>query len=136
MSLPPDFALHPPRPGAPRPQAVDTTQKASEAVFTAPVAQPADLSSSEKALLAATGASKAEPDIRETVDHEAAQKVAASPHLVQRLIQSGDDQKATGVVVDANAEAARIKKAQQDDQPVAQGATPVIEKQKTGWLGF
>ncbi len=135
LSMPPDYALHPPRPGAPRPQTVDVTQQASEALFGANNStQVGDVSDSEKALLAAAGATKAEPNIRETVDRETAQKVVASPHLVERLTDWSDEKPAT--TVDAAAEAARIKAAQQNNQSVTQGATPVIEKQDSGWLGL
>ena len=135
LSLPPDYGLRPPRPGAPRPQSVDTTQRASETLFNgqAPVQANAP-SEGEKALLAATGAAKANPDIRDVVDRESSQKVVASPHLIQRLLDNSNEKPAT--TVDAVAESERIKKAQENNQPITQGATPVIEKQDTGWLGL
>ena len=138
LSMPPDYALHPPRPGAPRPQSVDVTQTAGNAVFNGDTsAQAAAPSDAEQALLQAAGAAKADNSIRDTVDHETAQKVVASPHLVERLTDwtSGDGQK-PATTVDADAEAARLKTAKDAGQPVTQGATPVIEKQQTGWLGL
>jgi hypothetical protein len=136
LSMPPDYGLRPPRPGAPRPQAVDPSVKANEALFngtaTAQTNVPSD---AEKALLNQTGAAKTDDNIRATVDRESTQKVVASPHLVDRLMDWKDDQK-PATTVDATAEAARIKQAQDSNQPVTQGATPVIEKQNSGWLGL
>jgi hypothetical protein len=134
LSMPPDYGLHPPRPGAPRPQDTDTTMQANAALFGGGNnGRPA--SDGEKALLGQIGTTKMDPTIRDTVDREASQKVVASPHLVDKLLSSSDTQK-PATTVDAAAEAARIKKAQQDGQSVDKGATPVIEKQQSGWLGM
>jgi hypothetical protein len=136
LSMPPDFSLRPPRPGASRPQAVDTDQQASAAVFGDKASLRAqEPSVGEKALLESTGAAKADPGIREIVDRESAQKVIASPHLVQRLIDWTDRENPV-TTVDAAAEAERIKTAKENNQPVTSGATPVIEKQTSGWLGL
>jgi hypothetical protein len=137
LSMPPDYGLRPPRPGAPRPQMVDTSQQASQALFNGnPPTQMSASSSSEAALLAATGATKADPNIRNTVDLESSQKAVASPHLVERVMDWGDDSQTPGATVDANAEAARIKQVQENNQPINQGATPIIEKQQSSWLGL
>ena len=135
LAMPPDFGLRPPRPGAPRPQGVDTAKQAQDILFNRDASQGAGISDAEKALLATSGAAKADPSIRATVDRESSQKVEASPHLVQQLMSVGSG-KDSAVTVDPEAEAARIKKAQEANQPVTQGATPVIEKQKSGWLGL
>ncbi|NIJ08899.1 hypothetical protein FHS31_002523 [Sphingomonas vulcanisoli] len=52
LVIPPDFALVPPRPGAPRPQEADSSTQALGALFP-PAVQP---SAGEQALLGATGA--------------------------------------------------------------------------------
>ena len=136
LAMPPDYGLRPPRPGAPRPQAVDPSVKANEALFSGTqAAQTSAPSDAEKALLGNAGAAKLDPNIRETVDRESAQKVVASPHLVERLTDWKDNQK-PNTVVDAPAEAARIKQDQENNQPVNAGSTPVIEKQTSGWLGL
>jgi hypothetical protein len=141
LSLPPEFDLRPPQPGAPRPQETTTTQSASNIVFgsgnKATPQTDADLegSDAEKAVLTTAGAPGALPDIRATVDREAAEKVVSSRHLIDELLwwKPDPDQ---AVTVDAVAEAARIKAAKEKGEPLNQGATPVIEKQKTGWLGL
>jgi hypothetical protein len=140
LSVPPDFTLRPPQPGAPRPQEVDAKQRAEEAMYSNDKSKPAKLptagqSNIEKAVLNNSGAPGADPDIRSVVDREAAEKVVASPHLVDQLLWWKKDQP-PGLTVDAAAEAARIKAAKANNQPLNAGATPVIEQQKTGWLGL
>jgi hypothetical protein len=61
LVIPPDFALTPPRPGAPRPQAADSSTQALGAMFGA---QPR--SQGESALLTRAGAPLAEPGARST----------------------------------------------------------------------
>jgi len=137
LALPPDFTLRPPRPGAPRPQSVDTDHQASVAVFGRKIsgAQDRDPSTAEKALLEASGAVKTDSTIREIVDRESAQKVVASEHLVRRLLDWSNNE-SSGTTVDAAAEAERIRKAKENNEPLSSGATPVIERQESGWLGF
>lgn len=150
LSMPPDYTLRPPMPGEQRPQEVDLTQKANNIVFggntnptnastsganggSAPTA--AGVSDAEKEFLTATGADKADPNIRNIVDREAAEKVVGTGHLVDELLWWKKNEKPVATV-DAAAEAARIKEAQAKGQPLNQGATPVIEREKTGWLGL
>lgn len=137
LSVPPDFALRPPRPGAPRPQDVPTSAKATEALFgeKASSQSSARAAGNDKALLTALGADKADPAIRQQIDREAAQRVDGDKHLVQELLWWKNDTPA-GVAVDAEAEAARIKAAKDKGDPVNKGATPVIERDKSGWLGL
>jgi hypothetical protein len=138
LSMPPDYTLRPPKPGAPRPQEVDLTQRANDIVFggdAGATEKSHDESGSEMALLNNAGVAKADPNIRTIVDREAAQKVVGDEHLVEDLLwwkKKGPDTP----IVDAPAEAARIKDAQAKGQPLNQSATPVIERQKTGWLGL
>lgn len=136
LSMPPDFSLRPPRPGASRPQEVATDRQASEVIFgqtkLSPEAVP---SSSEKALLESAGVSKADPSIRDVVDRESSQKAVASDHLIQNLLDWNAKEK-PATVVDAAAEAERIQKEKEQNKPISSGATPVIERQKRGWLGF
>jgi hypothetical protein len=140
LSLPPDFDLRPPEPGAPRPQGTSTTQSASNIVFgsdskTMPETDVSDGSDAEKSVLASAGAPNAMPDIRSVVDREAAEKVVSSRHLIDALLFWKKDPD-LALTVNAPAEAARIKEAKDKGEPLNKGATPVIEKQKSGWLGL
>jgi len=152
LSMPPDFGLRPPRPGAPRPQEVDMTQRADQVLFggkdvtniVAPAsgekgggsAAPAvTASTAEKSLLDTTGGAKADPNIRDTLDREASDKVVGSEHLVEDLLWWKPSE-TPGTTVNAPAEAERIKEAREKDEPLNKTATPVIERDKSGWLGL
>jgi hypothetical protein len=138
LAMPPDFGLRPPSPGAPRPQAVDPGVHASDALFgAAGKATPDDskLSAAEKALLQQTGADKASPSIRTVINNESAVSVEADPHLLDKLLWWKNDVK-PGITVDAAAEAERIKQARDKGEPLNKSATPIIERDKSGWLGF
>lgn len=63
LVVPPDFALAPPTPGAPRPQEADSSTEALEAMF----GGPAPRSAAESATLSAAGTQTAEPGIRSDV---------------------------------------------------------------------
>jgi hypothetical protein len=151
LTIPPDFNLRPPRPGAPRPQDSSATRQASKLLFgsDARVTTTADRnafgyggasgdpvrSDAEKALLSSAGAEHAEQDIRQLVDREAAQKVVGSRHLVDELLWWRKTEP-PAAVVDAPAEAERLKEVKESDEPVNKGATPIIERKKSGWLGL
>lgn len=138
LSIPPDFGLRPPVPGAPRPQDVDASVHANSALFgnsdtTKNNARP--MSPAEKALLEQTGGDKASDDIRATINSESSEVVEADPHLLDKLLWWKKDA-AAGTTVDATAESERIKEAKDKGEPLNKSATPVIEKDKSGWLGL
>lgn len=153
LAIPPGFDLRPPKPGAPRPQNVNlservaTTMYGSEAHFGnvtqrdalgAPLlgaGQTSSASEAEKALLASAGADKVEPGIRDLVDRDAAQRISGNDHLVDSLLWWRKEQP-SGTLVDPAAEAARIKEAAAKGQPLNKGQTPVIERSHAGFLGL
>jgi hypothetical protein len=138
LSMPPDFDLRPPQPGAPRPQGVDMKQRASQILFGSigeKTIDTSELSSVEKSLLEKSGGDKANQDIRQVVERESTQRIVGTRHLVDDLLWWKKDP-AAGTVVDATAEAARIKEAKEKGDELNKGATPVIERQKSGWLGL
>ena len=137
LSMPPDFSLRPPSPGAPRPQDVTPIQDATQALFgvEAQAQKTSSSSSAETSLLTATHALNTDSHIRETVDHEASEKVVGSRHLVQELLNWHQD-KPTAAVVDPVAEAARLKDAKEKGQAPNQTATPVIEHEEESWLNL
>lgn len=65
LVIPPDFALTPPKPGAPRPLSADSQQQALEAMFGAGVKVPPK-SEIENRVLDETGALRTDPAIRNT----------------------------------------------------------------------
>lgn len=138
LAMPPDFGLRPPVPGAPRPQEIDPSINASGALFGSgdkPAAANGNVSAAEQALMQQTGADKASPNIRATINNESAESVDADPHLMDKLLWWKNDAK-PGAVVDADAEAERIREAKDKGEPLNKSATPIIEREKSSWLGL
>ena len=141
LSLPPDFALRPPQPGATRPQEGTTIQQARTAVFRAEgegsvldEALPGDARSrGERALLLSAGADGADPTIRNTVDLETQQINEDSEDFIDTLVFWREAQQ-PGVIVDADAEAARLRENAALGRAATSGTTPTIERKKRALL--
>lgn len=140
LSIPPDFKLRPPQPGAPRPQEQSAAAQAEQAVFgqSAPPAATPGMNGGDltQALLTQAGAAKADPNIRRTIDRELHQTASGDRHLVDDLLWWRKDNAGNAAVVDAVSESQRVRGNQAAGKPVNAGATPVIEKRKSGWLGL
>ncbi len=141
LSLPPEFSLRPPQPGAPRPQETTMPARAQETLFggvsqhaSMTSGEAAEKSDAEKALLASSGAAKAEAGIRELVDRETTQKVVGSKKLVDDLLWWRDPS-SPATTVNAEEEAKRLQDAKAAGASINTGATPVIEKSQKSWLG-
>jgi hypothetical protein len=140
LSMPPDFNLRPPRPGAPSPNAVNPSTTAANALYgegkmeTVPQQgvtglKMETLSPSEQALISQTSSDKADPHIRSKLDKEAGQQVVGNRRLLEAITFWKDPKKdEQGVAVDAAAEKARLDKAKQSGAPVTSGGTPAVEK--------
>ena len=128
LSMPPDFSLRPPQPGAPRPQEQSTTQTAQVTIAgsaaLAPSATPGD-SPGQDALLAAAGR-PAPADIRALVDSDAAKQ--ASDHAFAEKLMFWRAPTPAGTAVDANKEAARLRENAALGKATDQGNTPVIQE--------
>ncbi|WP_119299929.1 DUF3035 domain-containing protein [Dongia deserti] len=149
LSMPPDYNLRPPTPGAPRPQEGTPRDQAAAAVFqysTTNGAVPADAippigegeaetaqSSGESALLQSAGASGVDPNIRRIVDAETAEDEADSRTLADTLTFWRDPEP-YGEVVDAAAEQKRLQENAALGNPVTEGETPTIVRKKKGML--
>lgn len=135
LSLPPDFTLRPPLPGAPRPQEQGTTAAAEATLVPqaalAPAPGGAD-SPGQEALVAAAGP-PAPADIRRLVDADA-HKEASDVSLTDRLM-FWKTRPPPGVVVDPQKEAQRLR----DDAALGKspetGDTPTIETKPKSLLG-
>lgn len=136
LSMPPDFSLRPPQPGAARPQDVDPAKKAKAALFDEEPAARSQASSAEAALLEQAQADKADPTIRDVVDRESSQKVVGSEHLVDKIMSWTGSGEKPATTVNAAEEAERIKVAKDKGEPVNSTPTPIIERGKSGWLGL
>ncbi len=136
LSMPPDFALRPPRPGAPRPQE-ETAPQAAEAALVPQSAlagsQTGDTSAGQQALVAAAGP-PAPANIKARIDQEASLD-QPSESLVDRL-EFWKKPPLPGVVVDPTKEAQRLRQNAALGQSVETGDTPIIQRQQqsTGLL--
>lgn len=93
LVVPPDFALTPPAPGAPRPQEADSSTQALQAMF----GGPAPRSAPETATLGQAGASRAAPGIRSEVgspETNAVDKGAVTRDIIAAPEGDGQDAKA------------------------------------------
>jgi hypothetical protein len=139
LTLPPDFGLRPPAPGAARPQEQSPQETARAAVFgpergagVAASANPA-LSAGERALLGRTGADNADASIRETIEREAQSLAEADKTFVDRLIfwQSSAPE---APAVDPARESQRLREAQATGRGANDGDVATIRTRKRGWL--
>jgi hypothetical protein len=137
LSLPPDFGLRPPQPGAPRPQegrSVDQARAAVTGGRVTPAAAPAQpASAGQAALLKLSGADRADPSIRETVDREALVTAEAEKTFTDKLIFWREPDP-PGTVIDAQPESQRLRENQALGRPANEGETPVIRRRQRGVL--
>lgn len=142
LSLPPEFTLRPPAPGAVRPQEGSATDRARQAIFR--IDQPESKSDvfdrtfqvdgrslGEVSLLKAAGADKIDPDIRLVVNRETNLINAGSDDFVESLI-FWRDKEMPGTIIDASAEARRLRENAALGKNVTSGETPTIERRKKG----
>src|SRR5215813_12221714 len=98
LTMPPDYNLRPPQPGAPRPQEGTAAEQAQTALYAGsgnsllpaeasadPSAEAAQ-SSGEMALLQNAGASGIDPGIRQQIDAETAAQIERDQTLIERLV--------------------------------------------------
>jgi hypothetical protein len=149
LILPPDYDLRPPRPGTPGPSEVTAQDAAREALIGGSAAagtaatieaaggdaQPAVRASepgpAERAILAASGADRADPNIRQQIAEDEAQLVAIDSRrflFIASWQQSPTEQRIAAQALDPVAEAARLRALQigpmttrVSSQPIAAG---------------
>ena len=135
LSLPPDYALRPPQPGAIRPQEQAIPQRALAAVTGQSAARPAPgagangVSVGESAFLARVGVDRANPEIRSVIDREASVLAQADETFLDRLM-FWREREDLSPVVDANREAQRLRENAALGRPVNDGETPTIRRRK------
>jgi hypothetical protein len=140
LTMPPDFNLPTPTPGAPRPQDGTPELNAQNALLantatagTTAAATDTTQSSGEQALLQTAGATTPDPHIRTLVNQEAADETAASEGLLDRLAFWREPEPA-GTIVDPQAEQQRLQQNAALGQPVTSGPTPTIKRKKKALL--
>jgi hypothetical protein len=127
LSMPPNFDLRPPRPGATRPQEVSTSIGAEAALVpqAALAGDSGPTSPGQQALLSEAGPA-APRDIRKKIENEAALD-EPDQSLTERLM-FWKPTPPPGVVVDPTKEAARLRGDAALGQSAEGGDTPIIQR--------
>lgn len=143
LSLPPDFGLRTPQPGADRPQELTPRDQArsillrnsgnKETTAIQAAVESGRFSPGEAALLARAGAVNVDPKIRQTINNESTALVDESKSFTQKLL-FWQDPPEPGQIVDPGKESRRIREARAMGDPVSKGEVPVIERKEKGWF--
>ena len=139
LSLPPNFTLMPPMPGAPRPQSGSADQQAKAKILgralqnTATKPAPAHLSAGESALYSALALGSVTDEIRRTVDQETTGFVYERRYLIDKILDWIED-RPSGIRVDAAKERRRLNQNKAEGKPLTDGETPRIERRRPGKL--
>jgi hypothetical protein len=141
LSLPPDYQLRPPQPGATRPQEGTVQQQARQSIFRAGQADAKPLgnlvqggrSDAEMALLRQARAGEADTSIRQTINAEATRQFEADRSFVDTILfwRRPD---LPGQVIDARAENQRLRENLALGKAATEGDTPVIQRKKKSLL--
>jgi hypothetical protein len=148
LSMPPDYSLRPPTPGAPRPQE-GTVQDQAKSIVTGHAdrnLQPDQIppigegepsqtaeSAGESAFLQSASLGGVDPNIRKLVEQETTSDEESSKSVLDDLI-FWRKAEPYGTVVDPAAEQKRLQENQALGQPVDTGNTPIIERKQKGLL--
>jgi hypothetical protein len=137
LSLPPDYGLRPPQPGAVRPQERTIPERALAAVTGTTASQlpppTSTVSSGETAFLAHVGADRAVPGIREQLDRENSALTDADTTFLDKLMfwRAPVD---TSPVVDAQRESQRLRENAALGKATTDGDVPTIRQRKKALL--
>ncbi len=141
LTLPPDFGLRPPAPGAARPQEQSPTDQARVAVFgntaaarNAAAGPQGPGSTGEHALVSKTGGDKVETNIREQLDRETTQLAEADRSFVDKLMFWRANNPGQGEQLDATRESQRLREAAATGRPASDGSVATVRKRQRGWL--
>ncbi|MFQ5954178.1 MAG: DUF3035 domain-containing protein [Kiloniellales bacterium] len=141
LALPPDYSLRPPQPGAPARLDEQTGQEARRVVFgeAASVAARPDtsipgfkrMSDGEIGLLRQAGALGVDPNIRHIIERETAEVVTASRTIIDEILFWRKPERPEKLV-DAGAEAERLRKNVEAGKAPTEGETPTIKRKRRG----
>jgi hypothetical protein len=132
LSVPPEFNLRPPTPGESRPQELDPEQQARVAIFGQDTGREA--SEGEKLFISAAGGDAVSRSVRSSIDFEAAQVVRKSSSLTDAILFFNRPGSPNEPVVDAAAEAERLRVEQEAVAEVTGGGEILIKRQRSGKL--
>ena len=132
LSIPPNFTLRAPEPGAKRAKKTSKRSDIKRIVLKSEAADamnpiPIIGGSGEKSLRNLLGTSSAKPDIRRLLNEENKELIYTDQRLINKLLKwpSGS---ATRSLLDAAAESERIKTKLDSGKPINEGETPVVKE--------
>ena len=143
LSMPSDYGLKAPRPGATRPQETKIPDKARQIVIDGNAARTNNAvldkrfrgrPAGELALLKKAGTNKIDPNIRRLIDRESTTLASLKEGFAEKLI-FWKKPTPQGVVVDPKLEARRLRENAALGRPVTTGETPVIKRKGGGLFG-
>lgn len=138
LSMPPDFSLRPPAPGAVRPQEGNVRDQARAALTGRATATPISAqgrSTGDVALLKKAGAEQIQPDIRIMVNKETQAIAESDKSFTDKLVfWRKPDGPGAGEQLDATKEAQRLRENQALGRGIGDGDTPRIARRKKGML--
>ncbi len=135
LSMPPDYSIRPPNPGASRPQTVSEQQQAEQALVpqTALTGEPTGQASAGQAALVQAAGPTPPANIRAEVNGEAAAAAQQNQGFVDTLM-FWREPPPPGIVVDPQKEAQRIRENAALGRSQDQGDTPIIQPHAKSWL--
>ena len=135
LSMPPDYSIRPPNPGASRPQTVSEQQQAEQALVpqTALTGEPTGQASAGQAALVQAAGPTPPANIRAEVNGEAAAAAQQNQGFVDTLM-FWREPAPPGIVVDPQKEAQRIRENAALGRNQDQGDTPIIQPRPKSWL--
>jgi hypothetical protein len=143
LTMPPDYGLRPPTPGADRPQEHNPRSQARAILLGNTAAGAGDaeadavasgrFSKGEAAILGHAGALNPDPMIRQTVNRESTALVDADKSMFDALL-FWQKPEPPGKVVDPAKEAQRLREDAALGKSPADGKVPEITRKERGWL--
>ena len=127
LTVPPDFRLRPPEPGAVRPQELAPRESTRQTLTGGTASEGAERSAGESVLLSKMGGAQVDSSFRQRIDKETAEIAAKNRRLLDDLI-FWEDRKTHASVVDARAESKRLRENEALGKPPTEGETPTIQR--------
>ncbi len=137
LSMPPEFTLRPPQPGAVRPQEGTTRDQARQVLVGGRSGTPISTdgrTSGDLAMMKRVGADSIQSDIRVLVNKENQALADADRSFQDRIMFWRKAEPPGAATVDATKETQRLRENQALGKSVSDGETPQVQRRKKAWL--
>jgi len=136
LSVPPNFQLRPPRPGAERPQEPSKRHRGRDLILknrAKPATTPTLQTGGEGSMRRLLGTNEVQPGIRDIINRETAVFVYEDEAFIDKLL-FWKKERTPGIVVDAKKEKRRLQENAALGKAVTEGETPTIKRKRGGLL--